>query len=546
METEATDSVLKHAPTHANPTNNALMQAAINFAASMNKQKDRGLIRESKLDNAARSTVASNASNQPQHSPKKSGAAGKTSTKAKKVKKAGATATVISGGAVKHSRSVAKQVAPTPKLGMQSSANASSSVAAGALATHTQQTIGTDNGTVSAGKTSATNAELNQLSQNDSVAIKSGQAVSLAGNTQQRVALTSTKQSGDADKKKKKRKRGGLQLKARLLSQAEHVAQSMGSSGTHSTPKRERSHGGTPPSLGQAHKKGRTANVGQSITKPSMAQVVADANLIVAITDMPVPNVIVPLTKEKYDKLYQTINSFMLSSLELASGGAIPTFDENILSKGVMKIRCTTPAAKTWLENSIPYFPILWDEMKLTVINFHDLPRSKKVLGLIPYCTASNDNILKMLGMMNACIDPKRWSVINRSDSANNAHITLGMSEDQLDVLKSRNFQLHFGAGIAKFKDISKKQSDVQAQEEAESEMETEEPVENRTDTNLDNTVIYNPPSVAPLDSTVQALHTNQDIGQVSAPSQQPHAVNEMPNAANNDPGDTGSGGGKQ
>lgn len=184
-----------------------------------------------------------------------------------------------------------------------------------------------------------------------------------------------------------------------------------------------------------------------------------------------------------------------MQSLESASGSVIPTFGENKHTKGVMKIRCSTPAAKSWLTSAIQYFPPLWKDMKLAAIDFNDLPRSKKVLGLFQNCNLSNANILKMLGAMNTCVDTNRWSIISKSTTANGTHIVMGINEDQLAVLQSCNFQLYFGAGVAKFKDISKKIGNAEAPTEAESDMEVGENEDETDISNIENVTIISVPT---------------------------------------------------
>lgn len=282
-----------------------------------------------------------------------------------------------------------------------------------------------------------------------------------------------------------------------------------------STPqKRGRITGGTPPELSQAQKKGRTTTSVQSriqTTKPSMADVVIDANLTVAIVDMPVDGVIVPMHKAKYDTLYQTITAFILQSLD--SSTTIPTFGENRLTKGVMKIVCSTPAAKAWLTSAVQYFPAMWNEMKLKVVDFDKLPQPKKVLGLFQNCNLDDISIKKLLNAMNANVSADRWSIMSRSTSDNGTHIVFGMSAEQLEILKACGFRLHFGAGIAKFKDISKKNSNDVAQSEVESDMDTDgdEELEVTTVPNTDITVVDKTPHVAKEVSEVQEnLHTAQ------------------------------------
>lgn len=111
--------------------------------------------------------------------------------------------------------------------------------------------------------------------------------------------------------------------------------------------KRSRVHGETPPEVTQHKKRPRT-----------VAKAVSDANLLVAIADMPMPDFVAPMSRERYESLYKAINNLLFGDLE--NGGAMPTFVENHHTRGVMKIRCSTPATKHWLTCAVAYLPQLW------------------------------------------------------------------------------------------------------------------------------------------------------------------------------------------
>lgn len=133
-----------------------------------------------------------------------------------------------------------------------------------------------------------------------------------------------------------------------------------------------------------------------------------------------------------------------------------------------MKVRCSSPASKTWLTNAVQYIPALWKGMKLEVIDFDKIPKPKKVLGLFPNYSTDCDDICSMLGAMNACVDTSRWTILTNKVSSRGTHIAFALSEDQFAVMKSCNFELYFGAGMAVFKDISANKDDENAQESME------------------------------------------------------------------------------
>lgn len=110
--------------------------------------------------------------------------------------------------------------------------------------------------------------------------------------------------------------------------------------------------------------------------QPTMAEVVSDANLLVALIDMPVPDVVRPLSKAQYNKVYQAINAFMFA--ELNKGSCLPAFSENKYVRGHMQIRCSTPGAKAWLTSAIQYIPNLWEGISLKMVDHDKIPQPKK------------------------------------------------------------------------------------------------------------------------------------------------------------------------
>ncbi|RYE20927.1 MAG: DUF4780 domain-containing protein, partial [Sphingobacteriaceae bacterium] len=232
--------------------------------------------------------------------------------------------------------------------------------------------------------------------------------------------------------------------------------------------KRSLAKGETPPDLGHVSKKGRTRQPPhkriqrtQLSAAVSTAQAVIDANLLVAVVDMPVPGVTVPLTKEKYDALYKAIDAKVFECV-CSDSSIIPRFGENVFIRGVMKLHCSTPATKSWLHSTIQDIPLLWKNMKLNVINFADLPTPNKVLGTFKNCTVGDERILFALGRLNQQINTACWTIYSINPSELGVHVTFGITDDQLVILRGLKFALHFGAGVAIFKDISskKKKSD--------------------------------------------------------------------------------------
>lgn len=183
-----------------------------------------------------------------------------------------------------------------------------------------------------------------------------------------------------------------------------------------------------------------------------------------AIVDMQTPGTITPLNRERYDKLYQAIDSFVFAEVEKNPNKSIPTFDENKFTRGVMKLRCSTPGAKSWLSCAIRYVPSLWTGMNLLVVDFDKIPVPIKVLGLFNKCNYTGEQICRMLSLMNRSVDTARWNVIRIKTSDKGTHVVFDIDEEQHAVLIGCKYNLYFGAGIAKFKVLTNKQSSANAQ----------------------------------------------------------------------------------
>lgn len=295
---------------------------------------------------------------------------------------------------------------------------------------------------------------------------------------------------------------------------------------TTSTPKRNRTQGETPPDFAHVNKKGKqsqSAQVRLQPAKASMAETVANANLTVAIVDMPVPNVLVPMTEHKYKTLYTALDKFIFESLLSDPNSNVHTFSGNMHTKGVMKIRCGTPSAKTWLTSAVQHIPNLWNGMQLAAMDFDNLPNPRKVLGLFRNNAFSNSDTIKLMGIQSkGLIDSNHWSVAERKISEHGVHMVFITNADQLAKLESNNMELPFGAGVAKFKDISKKQSNTEAQDE---EMIGEDEEQTKSDTidstqSVDNTIVAAEANVVNSGAQMQdPLQANQNTVTMEQPN---------------------------
>lgn len=85
----------------------------------------------------------------------------------------------------------------------------------------------------------------------------------------------------------------------------------------------------------------------------------------------------------------------------------------------------------------------------------------------------SND-ICKLLQAANPFVRMECWTILNQSESSAGTHICFALSEDQYQIVKDQNFRLYFGAGIARFKDLTENKSIPKAQNEILSDIEVE------------------------------------------------------------------------
>lgn len=234
--------------------------------------------------------------------------------------------------------------------------------------------------------------------------------------------------------------------------------------------KRGRATGGTPPEATHKNKRANTNTHTAATATVTAADVVVDANLVVAVYDSPAPGIILPMDKVKYRLLYESINNILFSDIETCN--VIPTFNENKHVRGVMKVQCSTPAARAWLVSAIQRTTTLWTNMKLNVVDFNKLPQQIRVLGLFPNCKLDAKRIRSMLNAMNPHVSADSWSILSSKTTDKGAHVAFGINELQLAMLRASRFKLFFGAGSALFKDISKKNANQQHENPIESDMD--------------------------------------------------------------------------
>lgn len=82
------------------------------------------------------------------------------------------------------------------------------------------------------------------------------------------------------------------------------------------------------------------------------------------------------------------------------------------LTRGVMKVTCSTPGAKSWLSNAVQRIPPLWSNIQLKVIDFNKLPQQNRVLGLFPNCKLNIEQIRQILAAMNPQLSVGCWTIL--------------------------------------------------------------------------------------------------------------------------------------
>lgn len=161
-----------------------------------------------------------------------------------------------------------------------------------------------------------------------------------------------------------------------------------------------------------------------------------------------------PMDEVKYGKLYESINNAIFADIDKRM--VVPSFAGNKYVCGVMKIRCSTPAAKSWLTDMIRYrVTPLWENMQLKVDDFDKLPPQNRILGSFLHCKLSADQIRHILGVMNPKINVCHWIILNSKTSEKRAQVIFDIPESEMDRLSEHKFVLHFGAGYAFFWDVT-------------------------------------------------------------------------------------------
>lgn len=174
-----------------------------------------------------------------------------------------------------------------------------------------------------------------------------------------------------------------------------------------------------------------------------------------AIFDSSADGTILPLDDVKYVKLRKAIDNAIFTDIDEMKCDVLPTFNDNDLICGVMKIDCRTPQAKSWLTDMIRRVGPLWQNMQLKVEDFDKLTLPNRVIGLFTLSTFTAQQIQRMLSAMNPELNVSSWTIIRSKMIKSNGQVVFDIPESDLTNLRKRDFKLYFGAGCSAFRDIS-------------------------------------------------------------------------------------------
>lgn len=150
------------------------------------------------------------------------------------------------------------------------------------------------------------------------------------------------------------KRRGGKKYQAQKLRRSQSVQNRLDMSSEHpnrpspvTNTKRFRTKDDTPPEVMRRNKKAKnstqiSASTPQS-SSTSMADAMKDANLLVAVIDLPVPNHHA-ISKENYRKIYEAMTTFGMADIE--NSKPLPVFDENsYVQHQVQKLDSVAPCS---------------------------------------------------------------------------------------------------------------------------------------------------------------------------------------------------------
>lgn len=211
--------------------------------------------------------------------------------------------------------------------------------------------------------------------------------------------------------------------------------------------KRSRVTGDTPP-----EQSGRFKRKDHKITpQQTMAQVVVNAHLTMAIVHAPEQGAFAPLTPQNFSNIFEQINLMMFENVE--KNLQLPCFDETRLTRGVVKVVCGSEYSKTWLiMNASKLSEML--KMRLEVCEFDKIPKPTLFLAFFPHFQKDDDSILRMLNACNPSLPNIVWTVSRRKVLANGTHLLIRVDEPNANIISKHEQSMRFGMGIARFRRI--------------------------------------------------------------------------------------------
>lgn len=176
------------------------------------------------------------------------------------------------------------------------------------------------------------------------------------------------------------------------------------------------------------------------------------SSLCAAIVDQRSPGSINLMDQKRFDLLSSLITDKIIG--QAGKNIKLPTIDDTRLFSGVMRVRCANLNTRQWLDKYIPLLDKkkLWNGVKLTVMDFGNIPKPHKFNVWCRGVKKSPQDIFKLLEALNKGISTKSWSVLRYETKGDGTQMTIGVGQDSFDALQKRANSLYCGLGKAEFK----------------------------------------------------------------------------------------------
>lgn len=319
--------------------------------------------------------------------------------------------------------------------------------------------------------------------------------------------------------KKKKRESGAQKRKAKVLAAKDaelklptnlYLPKFAKETAPSTTPKRQRE--AMPKTESETRLQRNAKRISDQKTPTTTANVVQESILLVAIVDVAANGNIKPLDVHKSDLLLKHLNNRTFAALE--SRSFLPTFSETRNIGIAMRMRCTNKTSRDWLEATIAGMKPLWEFANLIVIDFKDLPKPNVVNAWFVGCEQPTASILAMLEAVNPGVSTHSWSVTQRLKTEKGITLKLGLDDDSLAQLESRDLKLFFGAVVAPFYIVKRGNTTYSTDAKEDTNMDIDQ-TDNDTDKNKDVN-IPDSGSNSNIEATDEGMATSKPTSDVS------------------------------